>query len=134
MWTRILGQLFWGAAPLQVLQTTLCSNSLRNLSKFSTSGIYHLNTVTSSWDGVLIFLVVYSTCMESWASEALKHYAGDSSTSPCYVCLTSSLPVHGNSAQEFSELAQLQHFVILYLCKTILWKVIISKSEKKTQH
>lgn len=34
-----LGELFWGAAPLQVLQATLCSNSLRNLSEFRTSGI-----------------------------------------------------------------------------------------------
>lgn len=47
-----------------------------------------------------------------------------------YVCLISPLSVHGNSAQGFSELAQLQHFMILYLSKAILWKLIISKSEK----
>lgn len=48
-----------------------------------------------------------------------------------YVCLISPLPLHGNSAQGFPELAQLQYFIILYLCTAILWELIIIRSVKK---
>lgn len=120
------GELLWGAAPFQVLQATLCSNSLRNLSEFSTStqSLGHGMGFSSSW---LLISLAWKTGLQGPRSIMLMA-AAPLPLMPAWYLLSQCMETLYKGCQNW------QRIVILYLCKAILWKLIISKSGKKSHH